>query len=216
MSEPSDFHTSYLTLLQQRLIRSPCLSALERFLRVNVGSSQPCRVTTVDYNNQNLKTLGSPAVNLSDEDTKTLISLTQIPENATGRLLVVEDISAHFISVLGTILDINPMFFANHVSTEFKDIELQAAPSSLALFPSYWASRPDMFHIQYQRVVDLGKESDYKGQHWAVDTHGNIPRKLRRLPAFRGRQIGIARGCISTWKSKVGTSWVGMLRKLED
>lgn len=201
----ADTKSSYETLIRHRVDINPCLASFQMFLRKPQIHAKPCEISIIDYNRD-----GSQISSARTQEWKgeiDSISLTSISEQICGRLLIIEDISASMISSLGTRLNIDPMFFANYISTEFHNLEDKPPPPSLALFPSYWSSRSDMFHLQYQRVVDLGKGTIYN-QTVATKTLGNVPRNVRRLPGLQRRHIGIARGCCSVWMKKIVNTWI--------
>ncbi|KAM7182567.1 hypothetical protein V8F33_014213, partial [Rhypophila sp. PSN 637] len=113
----------------------------------------------------------------------------------------------HLISLLGEILDVDPIFFAGHVTTDFKDIEKAPAPPSLALFPSQIAER-GYLHLHYQQVLDLGSADAFKFSSYSLKTESNIPRNVRRLPHLSDRQLALARACCSVLVKKVNSSWI--------
>lgn len=170
---------------------------------------KPCKTAIIDYNNDSpLAVITAPREwKDSIEDVPSLINVS---DHIRGRVIIIEDISASMIASLGTILGIDPMFFANCVSTEFENLENKPPPPSLALFPSYWSLRPDMLHLQYQRVVDLGVEPSYT-QNETSKTSGNVGHSLRRLPGLKRRHIGLARGCCSAWTKNIGNTWICMM-----
>ncbi|EFX05660.1 hypothetical protein CMQ_3729 [Grosmannia clavigera kw1407] len=106
-------------------------------------------------------------------------------------VILVEDIEPRLISLLGEKLDIDPVFFAGHITTNFGDIEHVPPPPSLALLPSQIAAA-EYLHTHYQRVMDLGNADLFQGAAYALKTNSNIVRNVRRLPALSGRQLGLA------------------------
>jgi hypothetical protein len=111
------------------------------------------------------------------------------------------------IDILGETLDVDPVFFAGHVTTDFSDIEQAPPPPSLALFPSQ-AAEWGYLHIHYQQVLDLGSTDSFGGSAYALKTESNIPRNTRRLPPLSGRQFALARACCSVLVKILDTAWI--------
>ncbi|OAG37291.1 hypothetical protein AYO21_08476 [Fonsecaea monophora] len=114
-----------------------------------------------------------------------------------GRIILIEDLHPLIVEILGTALDIDPIFFADHVVTNYAEIEKSPAPPSVALAPSQIASQADRVNIHFQQIVDLGAEEGFRNSTWIFNTAANVHRTVRRLPPLSGRQLGIARSCCS-------------------
>lgn len=139
------------------------------------------------------------------EDVCTKLISTICPK--TTRMIFVEDTSPWLIVQLGGILDIDPVFFANYVNTDFKDIENSPPPPSLALLPSL-ISQTGHLHLHYQRLLDLGSADSFKDSTYAFKTGANVPRNVRRLTPLSGRQLALARTCCSLLTKSLGTSFI--------
>ncbi|RYP09067.1 hypothetical protein DL765_008589 [Monosporascus sp. GIB2] len=110
--------------------------------------------------------------------------LVQIPPIVHGRILFVENIQPRLISLLGESLDIDPVFFAGHITTDFEDIEKAPPPPFLALFPSQIAEKCHL-HIHYQRVVDLGSSDVLAGSTATAWTYPSVLfRSVEKAPGF--------------------------------
>jgi hypothetical protein len=121
--------------------------------------------------------------------------------------LIVENIQHHLISLLGEILDVDPIFFAGHVTTDFKDIEEAPLPPSLALFPSRIAEK-GYLHLHYQQLLDLGSADAFKSSPYSLKSDSNVPRNVRRLPYLSGRQLAFSRACCSILVKDFRDSWI--------
>ncbi|KAI9155022.1 Zinc transport [Paramyrothecium foliicola] len=96
---------------------------------------------------------------------------------STTRLLLIEDISASLINLVGAALNIDPLFFAEHIITNYGAIEKSTPPPSLAILPSSMLGRTHL-HLHYQQV-------------------SNVPRNVRRLVPLSDNHLALVRGCIS-------------------
>ncbi|KAF5579366.1 zinc transport [Fusarium pseudocircinatum] len=103
----------------------------------------------------------------------------------SSRILLVEDIGPDLICLLGEALQIDPLFFANHVTTDFQDIEKAPLPPSLAMLPY------------------LGSSANPKDIAYASKSDANIPRNIRRLPVLSGKTLGLSRCCCSIFVKEV-------------
>ena len=157
-------------------------------------------------------TLDYPRSGQSAPDPRTvaevdLAKLIDATSTTAGRILLVENIQPHLISLLGEILDVDPIFFAGHVTTDFKDIEKAPPPPSLALFPSQIAKK-GCLHLHYQQILDLGSAGSFKSSSYNLKSDSNVPRNVRRLPHLSGRQLALARACCSILVKKIKGLWI--------
>lgn len=90
----------------------------------------------------------------------------------TTRLVFIKDITSHLISLAGKTLDIDPLFFSNHVNTHWGENML---PPSLAILPSSACTR-NYVHLHYDCVVDLGTKDEYAGAAYNPKTDTNVSR----------------------------------------
>lgn len=128
--------------------------------------------------------------------------------NPAGRILLVEDISPGVIDTLGGILNINPMFFAQHLCDTPAEKSFEPHSNN----PLTSISKEDQstfFTIDYPSVflpVGCGKDFDYS----RVCLDGNYRRKLE-IPAKQGRnKVAIATRKISYYLKNTGDSWLCM------
>lgn len=196
----------YHHFIRRRSHINPCIGALTNY--VEAAPKSPGNSCILEYSADN----ASPPI-------YTFIAETDLPRaieaktasSAAGMVLLVENISPGLVVYLGSLLDIDPLFFAGHVNTDFKEIEKAPLPPSLALFPSHIAER-GYLHIHYQQVIDLGSAEQFKHSAYVLKTGSNIPRNTRRLPPLSGRQLALTRGCCSVLLKPYKKSWVGKSR----
>ncbi|KAK4189474.1 hypothetical protein QBC35DRAFT_430671 [Podospora australis] len=191
---------SYRDFVQSQCQSNPCVTGLAEYL--GCGSGTASTIVTLDYPRPAPSPLTITEANLA--------KLIYATSTIHGRILLVENIRPHLISLLGEILDIDPVFFAGHITTDFKDIEIAPPPPSLALFPSQIAER-GYLHIHYQQVLDLGSADLFRSSSYSLKSDSNVPRNIRRLPHLSGRQLALARACCSILVKKINGSWICLI-----
>jgi hypothetical protein len=197
MDDSLGFHNR----LGVRVAKNPCLQGLEHFINTqNSRRMSVIRYGDFDSNSGALKSI-VPA------DPFHLSSIMNIPSDSIGRLVLVEDISATLLSELGSLLDLDPLFLAGHVSTDFGDIENVPPPPSIAMFPTQLVAQ-GFLHLNYHQVLDLGPSQDFENAPYAFHTDCNIPRNVRRLPKLSDRQLALARTCCSVVVKQFKESWI--------
>jgi hypothetical protein len=128
--------------------------------------------------------------------------------DSPGLVILVENIHRQGVEALGRELDINPFFFGSHVATTYEDVAKTPLPPLAALPPSQIVAQ-DFVHVHYQRVLDLGDESQFKNAPRKFEIASNVPRSMRRTQALSGREIGIARACTSIYRKKLDNGrWI--------
>ncbi|KAK4466235.1 hypothetical protein QBC42DRAFT_329323 [Cladorrhinum samala] len=195
--------SSYKDHILARSHRNPCIDGLIKHLEDARVSRAPSTIVAIDYLPHSTKPPKSPYCRTVPE--AELSRVLHDTSSVNGRILLVEDIQPRLVHLLGGALGLDPLFFAGHISTDAKDVEKGPASPSLALFPSQIAER-GLLHLHYQQVVDLGSADDFKDCSYNLHTNSNIPRNVRRLPHLAGRQLGLARRCISAVVKNVGDS----------
>ncbi|TLD04342.1 uncharacterized protein PgNI_12017 [Pyricularia grisea] len=132
------------------------------------------------------------------------------PNRSGGRILVVQDVNHNLINVLGALLDIDPLFFAGHVGTDFPNLE-DAPPGPAYSLTPVRIAEAGFLHLHYQQVLtmtDTNFEDGLQRSPYSVVTTGNIPRNIRRLPSLSGKQLCLARGCLSLVVKQLGSAWI--------
>jgi len=188
---------SYEDFIEVRSRTNPCISGLAQYVRQSPLLFGNSKFVLVDY-----AAIGGGPPDSREITEAELSQLQMSPSHSTPRpqhqqrVLLVENIRPQALLLLGEALDVDPVFFASHVKTDFQDIENAPPPPSLALPPSQLAQR-GFLHIHYQQVIDLGCSTAFNTSSYILKTDSNAPRNVRRLPPLSGRQLGLARGCCS-------------------
>lgn len=180
---------SYIEHVRQRTQTNPCLNPLIDYL--SKAPQFGSRVHILDVHTSPYSILR--AVEIPEEE------ISRICRNdplVCTRIVLVENINSRLMNLIGEALDIDPLFFAGHVITDFKDIEKAPLPPSLAILPSI-AAEKGYLNMHFQQVLDLGRSDTFKNAAYSLTSDCNTPRNVRRLPSLSGRQLGLGRGCCS-------------------
>ncbi|VUC32577.1 unnamed protein product [Clonostachys rosea] len=184
---------SYVDFINHRVKLNPCVSHLSKHMQ-GVGRAKS-RIVSLKCGNS---TVSKPTV-LNEEEVSTWINI----KFSGTRILLVENISKNLICILGKALDIDPVFFTDHIATDFGDFETSPAPPSMANLPSHMCER-EYLHLHYQQILDLGDANHFTKAKYALKTLSNTPRNVRRLAPLSGRQLALARACCSLLVKGIG------------
>lgn len=198
---------AYRDFVDFRQQRNPCVGGLSSFLATYRLPEDSCKIYIADLNPESSTDVSTQRLKMVH--TGELPSALDPSQPGRPRVIIIEDLHPSVLQILGSKLDIDPLFFADYVLTKFENLESAPAPPSVALTPSQIRSQGSWFHIHYQQVIDLGQES---AAHfpWVLNTLANVPRAVRRLPLLQGRQLGIVRGCCSILTKHLNQSWLGL------
>ena len=191
----------YISAISQEHRR---LSGLCEVLSKKQPVAKP-KITLLDYYNTDRRT----PIQSEPDDYR---NITILPQSCYGRIILAEDIHGPMIESLGTELDIDPLFFACHISSCLEGQLDQLFASPREHVPSQ-SMRKGYLHLRYQRVVDLGPYSDLENDESYqiyLETVTNIARKGRILPhPYAKRQLAIVRGCCSMIvMARSADSWI--------
>lgn len=206
MDSASNREKAYKDFVKFRQGTNPCVTGLSKFLEAPRHPQSSCQIYAMGYPGEGNQR--SPA-DFEKVNPNYFPSVLTAPSPCQGRLIIIEDVHPFVVEILGSILDIDPIFFANHIVTKYDDISISPAPPSVSLAPSQIVSQEDWFHMHYQQIVDLGPAEMFRSCPWGLITSGNVPRAVRRLPAISGRQLGIVRSCCSVLIKSFDRSWIG-------
>ncbi|KAF4460912.1 Zinc transport [Fusarium albosuccineum] len=196
---------SYADYVRLRVQSNPCIWGLSEHLKRNPRGES--RINLVDYpHDGSSQSTPEPLPVTEDECVK---FASDVPSN-TNRLLIVENITPNLIVQIGRVLDVDPLFFADYVVTDFQDIEKQPPPPSLAILPSLISKRGH-FHLHYQKVLDLGGAEPFANAAYGLKTDSNIPRNVRRLAPLSGRQLALARASCSMLIKTIESSCICLI-----
>lgn len=183
---------SYKSFVAARTQRNSCLQNLCEFLQNDKVGRNACRIVCLEFS-----TSGPPSRRSLDLAGLELLlcDATKTRDDLRGRLLIIEDLSSDVVETLGSLLNIDPLFFASHIDT----VRIDAAVTrpSTATLPSTTRSQ-NFLNLHYHRVIEFEHlESKLK-----LLRDMNVPRKVRILPRLKGIHVGLARHCCSTLKTE--------------
>lgn len=192
---------SYADFVRRQSIQNPCLGGLGMHMKQAPKVDSTIRLIEYDFDG----TVPSSSAQLDQRELPRLFEGAE-QMRAIGRVLLIENLRPDVISCLGEHLDLDPMFFADHITTDFQGIEKAPPPPALAFCPSQIVQRSHV-HIHFQQVIDLGNTGYHKNSEYALHTAHNVPRNIRRLPSLSGRQLALSRACCSILVKRHGRTW---------
>ena len=201
---------TYVSFVEEQSRQNPSLLNLNVFLRThhriacsiscldfcNGSPSQvrPCELDAVSLNRvlagfrhgrQSFHTIGlNGAVNHVNHSTR-----------IAGRIILIEDLTAEIIEVLGSNLDIDPLFFSSHIYTAEKKLGSQSADGPN--LPSRYEDS-NFMNLHYHRTLELTNEYKPKGN---TVRNCNVPRKFAVLPKVKGTYFALTQHCCSVLKT---------------
>jgi hypothetical protein len=206
---------SYFDCISDQSKRNPCVMNLKNFLTEN--HCHPCRIKSLkffqavatpepgeirdheelrrDIENGNLvDNIGnSTGTEGGTENVKAR------PKDLLGQIFIIEDLKKDIIETLGSILNIDPLFFASHLDTISMDINSQAPDK--ATLPS--RMRPKKYvNIHYHRSIVFDGEEKPPESVSKLLRPTNIHRKVTVLPPIKNTRIGLSQHCVSIYKIK--------------
>ena len=203
MNKASDEDRSgtYLSFIAARTQRNSCLQNLLAFLHNDSAKRYTCRIVCLEFSSAS----ETPTRRSLDLDGLAFLlgNTDGGKDGIYGRLIIVEDLSNDIIETLGSLLNIDPLFFASHIDV-FQD-EIATTRPSTAILPSTMRSQ-NFLNLPYHRVIQIGDTGSEQG--FLRDM--NIPRKVAILPRLKGINIGLARHCCSILRTESRNGlWLG-------
>lgn len=190
---------SYADSIRLRSLRNPCLGGLVMHMKHAPKVDSTIRLLEYDL-------AETVPPRLDEFDQRGLPRLFESPRQTIGRVLLIENLRPDVISCLGEHLDVDPLFFAEYITTDFQGIDKAPPPPSLAFCPSQIIQRSHV-HIHYQQIIDLGNPGYQKNSEYGLHTEHNIPRSIRQLPPLSGRQLALNRACCSILVKRLDDTW---------
>lgn len=190
---------SFADSVRRRSLQNPCLGALLQHMKC--APKVDSTIQLLEYAAD-----GQVPPRLDQFDQRGLPLLFESPHQATGRVLLIENLRPDVINYLGEHLDVDPLFFADYVNTDFQGIDKAPPPPSLAFCPSQIVERGHV-HIHYQQVIDLGNPGYHTNSEYGLHTEHNVPRNIRQLPPLSGRQLALSRACCSILVKILDDTW---------
>lgn len=196
---------SYKSHVKTLCSNNPCLQNLASFLADPHTPAHGCRVAALDF------TEGAPSPSIRADVkvrhlSQELHDDIQVHGNAKlqGRILVIEDLTAEVIELLGATLDIDPLFFSMHLHVVSRTGMRHQTPDQATL-PSRLSAQ-NFTNMSYHRAFTYDNVS-VDGGRLQRDTI--IDRKLIFLPSTT---IGLVQHCISVIRinsNKMRDFWLG-------
>lgn len=203
---------SYKDYVQALCARNSSLLTLHDFLADPKARSQRCQATALDFfeGTDAPRTRPIPDVDcLSNEFRNKATADHRDGKECTedqpqGRILILEDLTVDIIEILGSGLDIDPLFLAMHLHTVHRRGMRHQTPDDATLPSRLYNS--NFVNISYHQPVvcdDIFPAGDKFMMDAAID---------RKLVFLRSTNIGLAQHRISVIKIQRGQPfWLGML-----
>lgn len=191
---------SYRSFVAAKSQRRSRLQNLSNFLDEDTACQHACRIDCVEFSGSSR----SPNLrSLHLDQLASILYSNARDKDLFGRLLIIEDVAPDLVEMLGSALDINPLFFASHIDTAYNDIRKGRA--STATLPSTIRSQ-NFLNLHYQRVIEFDNAITRK----RLLRDMNLGRKVKMLPKIKGKSFGLVRHCCSMLQtvSKDGL-WLG-------
>ena len=208
--ELSEFHKSvplYSEYVKALCPRNPCLLNLYNFLSYPRARQHGSRAAALDFR-----------AGLEHPVTRSITDIDLLPAELhnkastiseegkyalQGRILIIEDLTKDVVELLGSTLEIDPLFFAMHLHTNHRTGMRQQTPDEATL-PSRLINQNYM-NFSYHRSITCESVEPFGGR-LLRDT--SIDRKLVFL---RSTTIGLAQHCASVIKIQLNNSfWLGV------
>lgn len=192
-------YSSYKSYVQARTKRNSSLQNLLDFLSSDDSRQRTCRIACIEFSSLS----GIAIRKCLDLNTLKLL-LTDRTNGIQGRLLIVEDLHPDIVETLGSILNLDPFFFASHIDLYKFDIS-RKRPCMTVSLPSRLKSQ-DFLTLRYHRVFDF----KHSLPRQSLRRDMNVSRKVMMIPSSKGSNLGLARhGCSILRVSGDDGFWLG-------
>lgn len=184
------------------LHRSIYLHNLRNFLQNDTVSQCACHMAYLEFSAGNR----SPSRQNLDHNSLVAILGNQVKgrNNICGRLLIVENVFKDIVETLGSLLNIDPFFFASHMDTS--EVDVTKTRLQTATLPSTKRSQT-FLNLHYHRVIEFEHLQPERKMLRGM----NVPRKVKILAPLKGVYLGLARHCCLILKAEVKYRlWLGM------
>lgn len=208
LGKPYDLTPSYTDYVKALCLRNPCLLNLFSFLSYPSRRQHACHVAALDFR----KNIDHPITRfiadidyLPDELHAAKCKEDEIYHNhpLQGRILVIEDLTKDVVELLGSTLEIDPLFFAMHLHTIHRTGMRHQTPDEATL-PSRLLDQNYM-NFSYHRPITCDALAPFGGRlmrDTAID---------RKLVFLRSTTIGLAQHCASVIKFELSSGfWIGI------
>ena len=200
-----NFSPAYLKVIQDECQRHPCLQHLAEFCLKKNSHRHSCRFECLQFDANSV----TPQIRRLkwEELLETLQEYHVNAGDVLGRMLIVEDLTADVIELLGSSLDIDPLFFASHLhmtrsdkTTERPDVRLLPSASRWTKFVS----------VIYHRPLTVNGMSVPK----KLISDTNVRRKVGFHQSGNQPAVGMMQAAFTALMiAKTGKSWFGKNRQ---
>ena len=219
---PIPMTSTYAEYVDAQIPHNSCLKKLAEFLHGRNGNQvYSTKFSSIDFSQGNSRNPRSWEIRAKDasftpasfgvstasglSEEQKLQDILNIPSDAQGRILIIEDVDRHIASLLGEEYDISPFFFANHLDNSFSDYEERPSLAALTI-PSIHC-KGDSIHLHYRRVIDLGTTTCQPLHQ--MSTESNVSRSVKMTPQISAHSLGWARSCCSIMKKRISKDqWI--------
>lgn len=192
----------YRTFLAAQSERNPSIQNVMKFLTGDRLEGPRCQLKSLEFSSNDPRPQTLP-VNL--EDLKHVLEPhnNMSSKGIYGRVLIIEDLTRDVVETLGSLLHLDPLFFASHLHSPWPDISTQTP--EMAMLPS--RHRPETFvNIHYHRTIVL-EDAEFPVRQLLRPS--NVHRKVVILPKMKGMRIGLAQHCCSLYKTLLrDNTWI--------
>lgn len=202
--------SAYKDYIETLCARNPSLLTLHAFLSHPRVPGYDCRLAALDFRKgiidpiarQPIEVNGLPYELNSKAEASHEANWEYVAHELRGRILVIDDLTAEIIELLGTQLDIDPLFFALHLHVAHRTNMSSSIPEQATL-PSRIRSK-DYINISYHRPVIFDK-GNVSNDSFTRNTSIN-----RKLVFLRSTGIGLAQHRASVIKvQRQDDFWLG-------
>jgi hypothetical protein len=195
---------SYQQFIAAQCKRNPCLQNLSNFLANSQFRQNPSRIACLEFSSEDYHPRHQ---NL---DLSGLATVLQNPYaksgSLLGRILIVEDLTRDVVEIIGSSLEIDPLFFAAFLHNT--RVELTTRKPSVYILPSK-ARDLDFATIKYVRALEFG----IMASPGKLRSDANVRRKVSVIP-MNGACVGSVQGHFSTFiRANKSEVWFGKKRR---
>jgi hypothetical protein len=201
---------AYQDYLRNLCVANPSLSTFSSVVAKPQARTFECCATAVEFRAggtsdirsiTNISCLRSEFSRATNNDMKR--SIENLGSAVQGRILIIEDLTVDVITILGTELDIDPLFLATHLHTVHRTGMRHQTPDDATL-PSR-LHQSDYINISYHQPVTC-TDVYPAGARFMTDTAVN-----RKLVFLRATNIGLAQHRTSIIKIRQEDNfWLGI------
>lgn len=191
---------SYQQFIAAQCKWNPCLQNLSDFLASNQFRQNSSRIACLEFSSEDYHPRHQ---NL---DLSGLATILQEPYaksgSLLGRILIIEDLTKNVIEIVGSSLEVDPLFFAAFLHNT--RVELTTRKPSVSILPSK-ARDLDFATIKYVRALEFG----IMASPGKLFSDANARRKVSVIP-LNGACVGCVQGHFSTLiRVNKGEVWLG-------